>query len=222
MGLLTSDKPAAAAGRRRATGLPADVLYVSIVAAIDGARFAVVAANEEQCIAQVASYVAEQAPRQLWPRSAQRVQQLLAAGNDAGAVAEYFRRSGERWDREWLVTRPLRADSSAATWSGAVPLPGLARLGGDTCRPQSGRDAAAGGRDVGARDGATRAGQRVPAAECALHDQRLQLHLDVPGPAAADGYRPNYVLGRLSVRVDGRGAGLSRQATACWDSETWA
>lgn len=105
------------------------VLYVSIVAAMDGARFAAVATEEQQCVTQVAAYVAEQAPLQLWPRSARRVQELLAAGNAAAAVTEYFRCVGERWDREWLATTCLRPDSHTGVWSGPVPLPGPDRLG---------------------------------------------------------------------------------------------
>ena len=106
------------------------MLHVSIVAAIDGVRFAAAGVTEEHCVTQMARYVAEQAPLQLWPRSAQRVQALLSGGDTAGAVAEYFRRSGERWDREWLVTAALNPDSSTGAWSGPVPLPGRARFGG--------------------------------------------------------------------------------------------
>lgn len=119
-----------AVGRDRAVLPPVGALHISIVAAIDGVRFAAAGLSEEQCVAQMAMYVAEQAPLQLWPRSAQRVHELLSAGDPAGAVAEYFRRSGERWDREWLVSTPLHLDSSVGAWSGPVPLPGRARFGG--------------------------------------------------------------------------------------------
>ena len=127
---LTSERPPVAAGRDRGVPVPIGALHISVVAAIDGVRFAAVGVSEEQCVAQMAMYVAEQAPLQLWPRLAQRVHDLLSAGDVTGAVAEYFRRSGERWDREWLVTTPLHPDSSAGAWSGAVPLPGRARFGG--------------------------------------------------------------------------------------------
>lgn len=127
---LTSDRPPVAVERDRAGALPTGVLHISVVAAIDGVRFAAVGVSEEQCVAQMAVYVAEQAALQLWPRSAQRVQELLRAGDTAGAVAEYFCRSGERWDREWLVTTLLDPDSRGGAWSGPVPLPGPARFGG--------------------------------------------------------------------------------------------
>jgi len=97
-------------------------LHVAIVCAIDGARFTAVAADESQCLAQVATYVTEQASAQLWPPSAGRIHELLAAGDTNGAIDEYFRRSGERWDAEWLVTARLRADPRSAAWSGTVPL----------------------------------------------------------------------------------------------------
>lgn len=120
---LTADEPAMAAERDRADDLLSRVLHIFIVSTRDGARFAVVAASEHQCVAQVAAYVAEQAPLQLWPRSAQRVQDLLAGGDAAAAVREYFRHAGERWDHEWLATTALYPDSGAGAWSGPVPLP---------------------------------------------------------------------------------------------------
>jgi trehalose/maltose hydrolase-like predicted phosphorylase len=92
----------------------------------DGARFATVAASEKDCFAQVVSYVAEQAGRQLWPSSALRVHGLLAAGDAAAAVTEYFRQTGERWDREWLFTTSLNPGLHSTAWSGAIPLPKFA------------------------------------------------------------------------------------------------
>ena len=98
-------------------------LYASIVCAVDGARFVAVASSEEECLAQVASYVTEQAVGQLNPPSACRVRELLAGGDAAAAVAEYFSHTGERWEAEWLVTASLRPDSHSTAWSGDVPLP---------------------------------------------------------------------------------------------------
>jgi hypothetical protein len=96
--------------------------FVSVVWAIDGPRFAAVAATEEECLAQIVRYVAEQAPWQLWPPSAGRVAGLLAAGDQAGAVTEYFGHVGERWDAEWLTTARLGAGSALRGWSGGLPL----------------------------------------------------------------------------------------------------
>lgn len=122
MGILASkDRGGAiAGGPALEAGAP---FHVAIVCAIDGARFAAIAVSEPQCLAQVAAYVAEQASEQLWPPSAGRIHALFAAGDVFGAIAEYFRRSGERWDAEWLVTTQLRADPRSAVWSGTVPFP---------------------------------------------------------------------------------------------------
>jgi hypothetical protein len=98
-------------------------LCLSIVCAIDGARFAAVAATEQQCLAQVASYIAKQARGQLRAPIARRVQEHLAAGDVDTAVAEYFRHAGERWEAEWLVTTFLSPDAPSMSWSGPVPLP---------------------------------------------------------------------------------------------------
>jgi len=101
---------------------------VSIVCAIDGARFVAVGSSEQECLARVASYVAAQAVGQLSPPSACRVCELLVAGDTGAAVSEYFRHTGERWETEWLVTTPLHPDSRSNAWSGDVPLPRSCRL----------------------------------------------------------------------------------------------
>lgn len=95
---------------------------VSIVSAVDGARFAAVAPDAEGCLVQVASYVADHASAQLWPSSARRVHELLAAGDPSAAVAEYFQHAGERWEAEWLVTVRLEPTSRSSAWAGMVPL----------------------------------------------------------------------------------------------------
>lgn len=96
--------------------------FVSVVWAIDGPRFAAVAATEEDCLSQIGRYVAEQAPWQLWPPSAGRVATLLAAGDQAAAVREYFTHVGERWDAEWLTTARLGLGPTSGAWSGGLPL----------------------------------------------------------------------------------------------------
>lgn len=97
-------------------------VFVSVVWAIDGPRFVAVAATEQDCLARIARYVAEQAHWQLRPPSADRVATLLAAGDQAGAVAEYFRHVGDRWDAEWLTTARLGLDPASGVWSGDLPL----------------------------------------------------------------------------------------------------
>ena len=121
-------------------------LYIAVVCTVDGARFAAAAASEPQCLARVAAYVAEQATEQLWPPSANRIHELLAAGDMPGAIAEYFHRSGERWDAEWLVTSCLGPDPRSAAWSGTVPLP--KPLGVSPLPRPSGRGSVAVGQDL--------------------------------------------------------------------------
>jgi hypothetical protein len=96
--------------------------FVSIVWAVDGPRFAAVGATEEDCLAQIARYVADQAQWQLWPPSACRVATLLAEGDHAGAITEYFLHAGERWDAERLTTARLAWSPTSGAWSGELPL----------------------------------------------------------------------------------------------------
>lgn len=58
--------------------------------------------------------------------------------------------------------------------------------------------------------GLERPNRRVSAGECPLHFQRFQLHADLSRSAAAGGGGPDHVLRRLSLRVDGPGAGVPR------------
>lgn len=116
-----SRKTVAIASRGLALAAPAS-LYVAIVCAVDGARFAVVAASKSECLAQIGTYVTEQASVQLWPRSVERIRELLATGAVAPAIEEYFHRSGERWDAEWLHVSRVRLHPRSTAWSGRVPL----------------------------------------------------------------------------------------------------
>src|SRR5258708_40309998 len=85
-------------------------LYLAIVCAIDGARFAAVAENEPQCAAQVAAYVKEQAPEQLSPPSAERIHELFTAADVAGAGPAYFRPARPAPDARWAGPRCRAAD----------------------------------------------------------------------------------------------------------------
>lgn len=134
MGLLTPKERVISTGSGRLVRRLSAPLYVTIVSGTDGARFASVAASEQESLAGVATYVAEQAARQLWPPSALQVQELLTAGDATAAVAEYFHHAGERWDREWLVTTSLEPNPHSTAWSSTVPLPELARFAGASLR----------------------------------------------------------------------------------------
>ena len=86
------------------------------------AGFVAVASTEEAGLTQIARYVAEQAQWQLWPPAVRRVSALLESGDPAGAVKEYFRHVGERWEAEWLTTTRLGLDAGSGVWSGSLPL----------------------------------------------------------------------------------------------------
>jgi hypothetical protein len=47
---------------------------------------------------------------------------LLENGDRVGAVTEYFRHVGERWEAEWLTTARLGSDAASGVWSGSLPL----------------------------------------------------------------------------------------------------
>ena len=126
MHTVTSAEYALTIGGGPSVGQSSTALHAFIVCAIDGARFAAVASSEQEGLDQIASYVAEEAGRQLWPPSAQRVYELLAGGDLLTAITEYFRHSGERWDREWLMMTSLDPHSRSTAWSG-TPLPWSAR-----------------------------------------------------------------------------------------------
>jgi hypothetical protein len=110
--------PTADTGTRETT----EPVFVAIVSAVDGARFITIATHPSKCIVRVAAYVAEEAREHLWPHAADRVDARMAAGDLTGAIAEYFRHSGERWDTEWLTTLRLHPDALTGRWSGVVPL----------------------------------------------------------------------------------------------------
>jgi len=97
-------------------------VFVSVVWAMDGPRFVAVATTEEAGLTQIAGYVAEQAQWQLWAPAVRRVHALLDIGDRVGAVTEYFRHVGERWEAEWLTTARLGLDAASGVWSGSLPL----------------------------------------------------------------------------------------------------
>ena len=105
-----------------ARGKEEATVFVSVVWAIDGPRFVAVARTEEDGLTQIARYIAEQAQWQLWPLAVRRVTALLESGDPAGAVTEYFRHVGERWEAEWLTTARLGQDAASGVWSGSLPL----------------------------------------------------------------------------------------------------
>jgi hypothetical protein len=101
-------------------------LFVAVVHASDGVRFAEVAGSRAQLVRRLAEYVRLRAGHQLRADHARHVGGLLARGELEAAVEVYFRLVGERWDEEWLVTAALAADARAdvgAALDSVAPTP---------------------------------------------------------------------------------------------------
>lgn len=75
---------------------------MAIVHFASGVRFVAAAACPEALSVLVARYVRERCDDLLWPDAALRVHELLNQGLLPQAIALYFERTGERWDREQL------------------------------------------------------------------------------------------------------------------------
>jgi hypothetical protein len=88
-------------------------LFVALVHAADGVRFAEVAVSRAQLVRRLAEYVRRRAGHQLRADHARHVRGLLARGELEAAVEVYFRLVGERWDEEWLVTAAVADDARA-------------------------------------------------------------------------------------------------------------
>ena len=85
-------------------------LFVAVVHATDGVRFAEVADSRPHLVRRLADYVRRRAMHQLSANHARHVRGLLARGELEAAVEVYFRLVGERWDEEWLVTAAVARD----------------------------------------------------------------------------------------------------------------
>ena len=67
-----------------------------------GVRFVATAACPDALSMQLAGYVRGRCDDVLWTDAAQQVRELLDDGKLSEAIALYFERTGERWDRERL------------------------------------------------------------------------------------------------------------------------
>ncbi|HEY2064524.1 MAG TPA: hypothetical protein VGG84_01085 [Gemmatimonadaceae bacterium] len=79
-------------------------VFVAVVHAADGVRFAVSTDLEAELTHRLAEYVRARVDDVLWPDDATHVRTLLAVGDLMGAIECYFWHVGDRWDAEWLVT----------------------------------------------------------------------------------------------------------------------
>jgi hypothetical protein len=80
---------------------------VAIVHAADGVRHLVAARSADELFGELADYVRRHAPKQLFPRSAKRVLDLIERGRADAAVRLYFSLAGRRWDEERLTLRSV-------------------------------------------------------------------------------------------------------------------
>lgn len=96
-------------------GVAHDDVYVAVVHATDGIRFAVSSDSAAVLTHRLAEYVRERAADVLWPDDAAHLQALLARGDLSGAVDCYFWHVGDRWDREWLIWHPDTGRSTSGT-----------------------------------------------------------------------------------------------------------
>lgn len=102
---------------------PTQALHVAVVHAGGRIRFVTAAPSRTHLVAQLARYVRDQAPSQLWPEGARRVQHLLAEGRPQAAVDHYFTHAGERSDREKLVLGTAPAGAMHALERSALMQP---------------------------------------------------------------------------------------------------
>jgi len=77
-------------------------LHYAIVSGPDGIHFAASGPSEDKMFAGLVRYIRQRCGFTLWPRDANEVIASLDAGRTADAIALYFDRVGERWDREYL------------------------------------------------------------------------------------------------------------------------
>jgi len=79
-------------------------LYVAVVHAADGVRFAAAAESRYELVHRIADYVRQWGGYLLRPDHARHLRGLLARGEYEAAIELYFGLVGKRWDKEWLVT----------------------------------------------------------------------------------------------------------------------
>jgi hypothetical protein len=77
-------------------------LHYAIVSGPDGIHFAASGADQNKMFAGLVRYLRQRCGFTLWPRDAREVIALLDAGRTTDAIALYFDRVGDRWDREYL------------------------------------------------------------------------------------------------------------------------
>ena len=80
-------------------------LFVAIVHRPETVELIAVSSHQDAVLCRLAQYVYERAAHTLWERDAVRVETLLASDDKQAAIDHYFATVGQRWDKEWLVTK---------------------------------------------------------------------------------------------------------------------
>jgi len=89
-------------------------LHYAIVSGTDGIHFAASGADEDAMFAGLGRYLRQRCGFTLWPHDAREVIGLLDAGRITDAIAMYFDRVGDRWDREYLeLVSPTKSLTTA-------------------------------------------------------------------------------------------------------------
>jgi len=79
-------------------------LLVAVVHTADAVRLVATAASRGELVRRLAGHVRRCGPDELWAGDWARARALLGGGELEAAVAHYFAKVGQRWDKEWLVT----------------------------------------------------------------------------------------------------------------------
>ena len=82
----------------------ANTLFIAVVHAVDGIRFAAAAGTRRELVKRLAEYVRQRGDHALSPDHARHLRGLLTRRELEAAVELYFGLVGKRWDEEWLVT----------------------------------------------------------------------------------------------------------------------
>lgn len=90
-----------------------DSLHVAIIHRTESESIVTCARTRDELVQRLARYVRRNATYLLWPDDAECVDELLAAGDLAGAVDSYFDALGDesrrvRWERQRLIIRRVR------------------------------------------------------------------------------------------------------------------
>ena len=100
-------------GTARTDSLPAtngQAMFIAVVHAADGVRFAAAAESRYELVHRIADYVRQWGGYLLRPDHARHLRGLLARGEWEAAIELYFGLVGKRWDKEWLVTAVATTD----------------------------------------------------------------------------------------------------------------